>query len=214
MRRIICLLFLIGHQYVSSQNAVALLKYNGGGDWYANPTSLPNLTKFCNQNLKTNLKMDIPTVEVGSSELYLYPMVHLTGHGNIVFSELEAKNLRNYLLAGGFLHADDNYGLKEYFFKAMKSVFPDITWQKLPYNHPIYHQKYDFPSGLPKIHAHDGKAPEGWGLIHQGRLVCFFSVECDLGDGWENPEVHGDTEDTHRKALMMGANIVQFVFTQ
>lgn len=215
MRRlIVCSFFILIIRFVDGQNAIALLKYNGGGDWYANPTSLPNLVKFCNQNLHTNLKTDIPTVEVGSVELYQYPLVHLTGHGNIVFSDLEAKNLRNYLLAGGFLHADDNYGMKEYFFKAMKNVFPDIEWQKLPLSHPIYHQKYDFPNGLPKVHAHDGAAPQGWGLIHKGRLISFFSVECDLGDGWENPEVHGDSRESHLKALMMGANIVQFVFTQ
>ena len=197
-----------------SQNSIALLKYNGGGDWYANPTSLPNLVKFCNQNLKTNLKQDIPSVEVGSVELYQYPLVHLTGHGNIVFSDLEAKNLRNYLEAGGFLHADDNYGLRDYFFKAMNKIFPDLKWEKVPFSHPIYHQKYQFSQGLPKIHAHEGKAPEGWGLFLKGRMISFFSVECDLGDGWENPEVHGDTPDAHRKSLEMGANIVQFVFTQ
>ena len=197
-----------------SQNSIALLKYNGGGDWYANPTSLPNLVKFCNQNLKTNLKQDIPSVEVGSAELYQYPLVHLTGHGNIVFSDLEAKNLRNYLEAGGFLHADDNYGLRDYFFKAMNKIFPDLKWEKVPFSHPIYHQKYQFSQGLPKIHAHEGKAPEGWGLFLKGRMISFFSIECDLGDGWENPEVHGDTDDAHRKSLEMGANIVQFVFTQ
>ena len=197
-----------------SQNSIALLKYNGGGDWYANPTSLPNLVKFCNQNLKTNLKQDIPTVEVGSVELYQYPLVHLTGHGNIVFSDLEAKNLRNYLEAGGFLHADDNYGLRDYFFKAMNKIFPDLKWEEVPFSHPIYHQKYQFTQGLPKIHSHEGKAPEGWGLFLKGRMISFFSVECDLGDGWENPEVHGDTADAHRKSLEMGANIVQFVFTQ
>ena len=197
-----------------SQNSIALLKYNGGGDWYANPTSLPNLVKFCNQNLKTNLKQDIPSVEVGSAELYQYPLVHLTGHGNIVFSDLEAKNLRNYLEAGGFLHADDNYGLRDYFSKAMNKIFPDLKWEKVPFSHPIYHQKYQFSQGLPKIHAHEGKAPEGWGLFLKGRMISFFSVECDLGDGWENPEVHGDTPDAHRKSLEMGANIVQFVFTQ
>ena len=211
---VVCSFFIFIIYVVDGQNAIALLKYNGGGDWYANPTSLPNLVKFCNQNLQTNLRLEIPTVEVGSVELYQYPLVHLTGHGNIVFSDLEAKNLRNYLLAGGFLHADDNYGLKEYFFKAMKNVFPDIEWQKLPLSHPIYHQKYNFPNGLPKVHAHDGAAPQGWGLIHKGRLISFFSVECDLGDGWENPEVHGDSQESHLKALMMGANIVQFVFTQ
>lgn len=208
-----CILLLFSIQGYS-QNAIALLKYGGGGDWYANPTSLPNLVKYCNQYLKTNLKKDIPTVEVGSIELYQYPMVHLTGHGNIIFSDLEAKNLRNYLEAGGFLHADDNYGLREYFFKAMTKVFPELKWEKVPFNHPIYHQKFEFPNGLPKIHAHEGKSPEGWGIFYKGRMVSFFSVECDLGDGWENPEVHGDNPEMHLKALQMGANIVSFVFTQ
>lgn len=214
MKKIILLYALFTAHGLAAQNSIALLKYGGGGDWYANPTSLPNLVKFCNQNLKTNLKTDISTVEVGSVELYQYPMIHLTGHGNIIFNDLEAKNLRNYLEAGGFLHADDNYGLKEFFFKAMTKVFPELKWEKVPFSHPIYHQKFNFPQGLPKIHAHEGKAPEGWGLFLKGRMVAFFSAECDLGDGWENPEVHGDTPEMHRKALEMGANIVQFVFTQ
>ncbi len=215
LKKIILGLSLILTNYnLCAQNAIALLKYSGGGDWYANPSSLPNLVKFCNQNLKTNLKTDIPTIESGSIELYQYPFVHLTGHGNIMFSELEAKNMQNYLLAGGFLHADDNYGMKDYFFKAMKSVFPELVWEKLPNSHPIFHQKYDFPFGLPKIHAHDGKSPEAWGLFNKGRMISLFTVECDLGDGWENPEVHGDTQEAHLKALMMGANIIQYVFTQ
>jgi hypothetical protein len=214
LKYIICLFIIFCSLFSGAQNAIALLKYGGGGDWYANPTSLPNLVKFCNQNLKTNLKQEIPTVEAGSIELYQYPFIHLTGHGNIIFNDLEAKNLRNYLEAGGFLHADDNYGLKEYFFKAMTVVFPDLKWEKIPFTHPIYHQKYQFSQGLPKIHAHDGKAPEGYGLILKGRMVAFFSVESDLGDGWENPEVHGDSQELHQKALEMGANIVQFVFTQ
>lgn len=197
-----------------SQNAIALLKYGGGGDWYANPTSLPNLVKFCNQNLKTNLTSDIPTVEVGNIELLEYPLVHMTGHGNVVFNDIEAKNLRNYLEAGGFLHADDNYGMKEYFLKAMSKVFPELKWEKVPFSHALYHQKYQFNQGLPKIHAHDGKAPEGLGLFLKGRMIAFFSIESDLGDGWENPEVHGDSPELHQKALEMGANIVQFVFTQ
>ena len=214
MRLFLLSFFLFFYTLSKGQNAIALLKYGGGGDWYANPTSLPNLVKFCNQNLKTNLKTDIPTVDVGSVELYQYPIVHVTGHGNIIFNDMEAKNLRTYLEAGGFLHADDNYGLKDYFYKAMAKVFPELHWEKVPFSHAIYHQKYNFPNGLPKIHAHDGKAPEGWGLFLKGRMIAFFSVECDLGDGWENPEVHGDSPDAHQKALMMGANIVQFVFTQ
>lgn len=205
-----CLIFKLGY----SQNSIALLKYSGGGDWYANPTSLPNLVKFCNQNLKTNLTVEIPTVEVGSAEIFRYPMVHLTGHGNILFSVSEAKNLREYLMAGGFLHADDNYGLDVYFRKEMLKVFPELTWQKVPFNHPIYNQKYKFPNGLPKIHAHDNKPPLGLGLFWKGRLVCFYSFECDLGDGWEDPEIHNDTPDAREKALRMGANIVSFVFLQ
>lgn len=205
-----CLIFKLGY----SQNSIALLKYNGGGDWYANPTSLPNLVKFCNQNLKTNLTAEIPTVEVGSTELFRYPMIHLTGHGNIVFSTTEAKNLREYLMAGGFLHADDNYGLDVFFRREMQKVFPELTWQKVPFNHPIFNQKYKFPNGLPKIHAHDNKPPQGLGLFWKGRLVCFYSFECDLGDGWEDSEIHNDTPDAREKALRMGANIVSFVFLQ
>lgn len=207
-------LFLVLALNLNAQNSIALLKYNGGGDWYANPTSLTNLAKYCNLNLKTNLTTTIPTVEVGSIELYRYPMVHLTGHGNIVFNPSEAKNLRTYLLGGGFLHADDNYGLDVHFRKAMTMVFPELQFQKVPFSHPIYHQKYDFPNGLPKIHAHDNKPAEGYGLFFKGRMICFYTYETDLGDGWEDIEVHKDTPEAHEKALKMGANIVQFVFSQ
>lgn len=199
---------------LESQNSIALLKYSGGGDWYSNPTSLPNLVRFCNAQLKTDLNVEIPTVEPGSIEMYNYPMIHVTGHGNIVFSSLEAENLKIYLLGGGFIHADDNYGLKPFFFKAMKQVFPDKEWKKIPFSHPVFHQKYDFNSGLPKIHSHDGKSPLAWGLFEKGRMICLFTEECDLGDGWEDPSVHGDTQEAHTKALMMGANIINFVFTQ
>jgi hypothetical protein len=205
-------LFLLNTIY--SQNCIALLKYNGGGDWYANPTSLPNLSKFCNQNLGTNLCLQSPTVEVGSIEIFNYPMVHVPGHGNIIFSDQEAKNLRNYLISGGFLHADDNYGLDKFFRKEMQKVFPELSFVSIPNNHPIFNQKYKFPNGLPKIHSHDNKPAEGLGLFWKGRLVCFYSYESDLGDGWEDLEVHKDTPDVREKALKMGANIIQFVFNQ
>lgn len=198
----------------AAQPSIALLKYKGGGDWYANPTSLPNLARFCNKELNTNLPIDIPAVEVGSPELFSHPFIHLTGHGNIIFSDQEADNMRKYLMGGGFLHADDNYGLDKYFRVAMKKVFPELELIELPYNHPIYHQKFDFNNGLPKIHEHDGKPAKGYGLFWEGRLVCFYTHECDLGDGWENPEVHRDPQEVHEKALKMGANIVQFAFTQ
>lgn len=191
---------------------LGLLKYNGGGDWYANPTALPNLAQFCNKNMGTNLELTYGTVDVISLELFNYPFLHLTGHGNVVFSDREASNLRKYLMAGGFLHIDDNYGMDPYIRPAMKKVFPELEFIELPFEHEIYKQKYIFSSGLPKIHAHDGKAPKGYGLVWKGKLVCFYSVECDLGDGWENQEVHNDPQENRLKALQMGANLVKYAF--
>lgn len=192
----------------------ALLKYNGGGDWYSNPTSLPNLAKFCNSQLGTNVDPEPKTVEVGSPEIFNHPFVHMTGHGNVVFSNSDAENLRIYLLSGGFLHIDDNYGMDPFVRPAMKKVFPELDFIELPFNHPVYHQSYKFPNGLPKIHEHDGKPSKGFGLIWEGRLVCYYSYESDLGDGWEDQDVHNDPEDKRQLALRMGANLVQFAFTQ
>ena len=217
MKRIFIITVIVLVPFLSfSQERIqlALLKYSGGGDWYANPTALKNLAAFCNQNLKTNLAPEHATVDVGSSELFNYPFVHMTGHGNVVFSDQEAKNLRNYLISGGFLHIDDNYGLSKFVRPQMKKVFPELDFVELPFNHQIYHQTYKFPNGLPKIHEHDNLPPQGFGLIFEDRLVCFFSYECDLGDGWEDPEVHNNSEETRQKALRMGANIIQFVFMQ
>lgn len=193
---------------------LALLKYNGGGDWYANPTSLTNLARFCNQNLGTGLETEYATVEVGSPELFNFPFIHMTGHGNVVFSDMEAQNLRQYLIAGGFLHIDDNYGMDPFVRVAMKKVFPELEFTELPFNHEIYRQKYTFASGLPKIHEHDGKPARGYGLIWQGRLISFYSHECDLGDGWEDPDVHNDPPEVRAQALRMGANLVQYAFQQ
>jgi hypothetical protein len=191
---------------------IAKLKYNGGGDWYANKTSLPNLIRFCNQQLGTNIAAEEDIVEAGSADLFNYPFIHLTGHGNIVLSNQEAENLRNYLIAGGFLHADDNFGLNLFFRREMKKVFPELEFVELPFSHPIYHQKFNFEKGLPKIHEHDGKPAQGFGLIYKGRLVCFYSYECDLGNGWEDADVHNDPEAVRLKALQMGANLVQYAF--
>lgn len=192
---------------------IAKLKYGGGGDWYANKTSLPNLIKFCNQNLRTNIFPEDDIVEVGSPELFSYPFVHMTGHGNVIFTEAEAQNLRRYLLGGGFLHIDDNYGLDKFIRREMKKVFPELSFVELPFNHPIYHVRFDFPNGLPKVHEHDGKTPQGFGLIHQGRLVCFYSYECDLGNGWEDQSVYNDPEDLRQQALRMGANLITYATT-
>lgn len=193
---------------------LALLKYNGGGDWYANPTSLKNLARFCNDNLGTNFDEEYATVDVGSADLFNYPFVHMTGHGNVVFSNIDAQNLRNYLIGGGFLHIDDNYGMDPYVRTAMKQVFPELSFVELPFSHPVYRQRFEFRNGLPKIHEHDGNPARGFGLFWENRLVCFYSAECDLGDGWEDPEVHKDPESLRQLALQMGANIIQFAFGQ
>ncbi len=191
---------------------LALLIYGGGGDWYANPTSLKNLAQFCNQNLKTAFQTQEAQVEVGSADIFNYPFVHATGHGRIAFTDAEAKNLRLYLESGGFLHIDDNFGIDPYVRPEMKKVFPELDFVELPFSHPIYHQQYDFNNGLPKVHEHDGKQPHGYGLIYKGRLVCFYTYDTDLGDGWEDPEVHNDAPEKRLQALQMGANIIQYVF--
>ena len=191
---------------------MGLLKYSGGGDWYSNPTSLRNLARFCNRELGMHLDPDYAPVEVGSAELFNYPFVHMTGHGNVVFSDLDAENLRNYLLAGGFLHIDDNYGMDVFVRPAMKKVFPELEFVELPFDHPIYNQHFRFDQGLPKIHKHDELPPQGLGLIWEGRLICFYTYECDLGDGWEDQEVHNDPPEKRLQALRMGANIVQYAF--
>jgi len=209
------LLFISGIAIAQSTSVrIGLLKYKGGGDWYANPTSLPNLVKFCNETLNTNIQADYVSVEPGSTDIFSCAFVHMTGHGNVIFSDYEAENLRNYLLSGGFLHIDDNYGMDEFVRRELKKVFPDIELVELPFDHPIYHSKFDFPQGLPKIHEHDNKAPQGFGIIENGRLLVFYSYECDLGDGWEDYAVHRDSEETHTKALQMGANIITYVFSQ
>lgn len=209
------LMILLGITTVQAQSKIklGLLKYGGGGDWYANPTSLPNLARFCNQELKTLLDTDYSVVETGSLDLFNYPFIHMTGHGNVFFTVQEALNLRNYLIAGGFLHISDNYGMDPYIRRELKKVFPELELVELPSTHPIYHQKFDFKNGLPKIHEHDNKPSQGFGLIYNGRLVVFYDYECDLGDGWEDAEVHKDSEETRLKALKMGANIIQYVFT-
>ncbi|GAA4281802.1 DUF4159 domain-containing protein [Gaetbulibacter aestuarii] len=191
---------------------IALLKYKGGGDWYANPTSLPNLVAFCNTHINTKIDPNVPTVEAESPEIFQYPFVHMTGHGNVLFDDETAANLRKYVLSGGFLHIDDNYGLKPYIERELKKVFPDKELIELPADHPIFSAFYKFPKGLPKIHEHDGKRPQAFGIFNDGRLVILFTYECDLGDGWESPAVHNDPPEIREQALEMGANIVKYVF--
>jgi hypothetical protein len=192
---------------------IAKLKYDGGGDWYANKTALPNLIDYCNKNLLTNISSKDEVVEVGSAEIYLYPYLYMTGHGNVDFSPNQALNLRNYLISGGFLHIDDNFGLDQFIRLEMKKVFPELEFVELPFTHAIYNQKYKFTSGVPKIHQHDGKPSQGFGLIYQGKLVCFYSYESDLGNGWEDQVVYNDPEEKRQEALKMGANIISYAFT-
>jgi hypothetical protein len=215
MIRIIVLLLLLSASQspgTAQELKIAKLKYNGGGDWYANKTALPNLIAFCNAMLKTNIAVEEDVVEVGGSEIFLYPYVYMTGHGNVVFSDPEAENLRNYLLGGGFLHIDDNFGLDKFVRLEMKKVFPNLDFVEVPFDHPIYHQKFDFDKGLPKIHEHDGKPAQGFGIIYEGRLVCYYSYETDLGNGWEDQRIYNDPEYLRQLALKMGANIIQYSF--
>ena len=208
---IILLIFNFLHLTLSAQE-IALVKYKGGGDWYANPTSLSNLITYCNNNINTKIKTKPQEVEVGSLDIFQFPFVHLTGHGNVFFSEIEAENLRNYLISGGFLHIDDNYGMQPYITKELKKVFPDKELVELPSNHEIFNNTFKFPNGLPKIHEHEGKRPQAFSIFYEDRLVLLFTYESDLGDGWEDPEVHNDPADVREKALKMGANIVKYAF--
>ena len=201
--------------FMAPSYKIAKMKYNGGGDWYANRTALPELISFCNKNLGTNFDQEEAVVEAGSAEIFNYPFVYLTGHGNIVFTDQEAENIRKYLIGGGFLHIDDNYGLDKFIRPQMKRIFPDLEFIELPSEHIIYNQKYKFPAGLPKIHEHDGKRPQGFALIFKGRIVCYYTFECDLGNGWEVAGTYSsDSEETRQKALKMGANLIQYALTQ
>jgi len=215
MRKII-LILLLSPLFLFSQNTyqIAVLKYNGGGDWYANPTALPNLVDFCNENINTNIKKEIATVEIGSLDIFNYPFLHMTGHGNVIFSFDEAENLRTYLLSGGFLHIDDNYGMDPYIRSEIRKVFPNSELIEIPPSHSIFHQKYNFKNGLPKIHEHDQNPSQAFGVFIEGELVLLYTYESDLGDGWEDPEVHNDSEKTRLEALKMGANILEFVFNR
>ncbi len=212
MKIYLSFLFTLFSFFLFSQE-IAILKYKGGGDWYSNPTALPNLITFCNNNINTKITAKPETVETGSSDIFQFPFLHMTGHGNVFFSEAEAENLHNYLTSGGFLHIDDNYGMQQYVTKELKKVFPNQELVELPANHEIFNTAYSFPKGLPKIHEHDGKRPQAFGLFHENRLVLLFTVESDLGDGWEDAAVHNDPAEIREKALQMGANIIKYAFS-
>jgi hypothetical protein len=211
--KIICLFIFIGRYSNIHGQEVAILKYNGGGDWYANPTAVPNLVKFTNQNTSSNISENIQTVMANSEDIFRFPILFMTGHGNVVFSDDEIHNLKSYLKGGGFLHISDNYGLDKFIRRELKRLFPNLALQEIPSNHPIYNQKFKFQNGIPKIHEHDKKAPKGFGIFYQGRLVLFYDYETDLSDGWEDESIHNNPKDVREKALKMGSNIIQYAFT-
>lgn len=210
MKKLYSILLLIS--FASFSQEIALVKYSGGGDWYANPTSLPNLIRFCNNNINTTITPKPATVEPSSPDLLSYPFIHMTGHGNVVFSPSDVQNLQKYLKGGGFLHIDDNFGMDEYIRKEIKKIFPDKALIEIPSTHMIFQKPFLFTNGLPKIHEHDGKRPQAFGIFIDKRLVLLYTYECDLGDGWEDTEVHNDPIAVREKALKMGANIINYIF--
>ena len=191
---------------------VAILKYNGGGDWYANPTAVPNLINFTNDKIKTNISKNPQSVAANSTDIFNFPILFMTGHGNVYFTDDEANNIRNYLISGGFLHISDNYGLDKFIRKEIKKVFPNLEFTEIPSNHPIYNQTFKFPNGIPKIHEHDKKNAQGFGLFYEGRLIVFYDYETDLSDGWEDQIIHNNPKEVREKALKMGANIIEYAF--
>ncbi len=210
MKKIVLLLLFTSLSLFSQE--IALLKYGGGGDWYVNPTSLPNLITFCNANVSTTIKSKPAVVTPSSPDIFSYPFVHMTGHGNVIFNDSDVENLQKYLTSGGFLHIDDNYGMDEYVRKEIKKLFPNDVLIELPANHQIFQKPFPFPNGLPKIHEHDNKKPQAFGIFVANKLVLLYTYECDLGDGWEDSEIHNDPKEVREKALKMGANIINFVF--
>ena len=209
-RTILILTFFISTKLFSQD--IAVIQYNGGGDWYANPTALPNLIKFCNDNINTTINKKPKVVSPSSVDLFDYPFVHMTGHGNVYFTDNDAKNLRDYLLSGGFLHIDDNYGMDQYLRKELIKVFPDKKLEEISKNHPLFNKPFPFPTGLPKIHEHNRNRPQAFAIYVEERIVLLYTYESDLGDGWENSEIHNDPQEIRLKALQMGANIINYAF--
>ncbi len=192
---------------------IARIKYGGGGDWYVGQTQIPNLLKELRQrtNVETASKQSV--IQLADKDLYLYPFIYMTGHGNVVFKDEEVEALRLYLTQGGFLWANDDYGMDKSFRREMRRVFPDKSLVEIPFDHELYHCYYDFPKGLPKIHEHDGKPPRGYGIFHEGRMVAFYDYESDIGDGLENPDVHNDPPEKREQAIRIAINIVIYVLT-
>ncbi len=210
-----CIWFFIGSSLNGSDNTVqshvqiARIQYSGGGDWYNDASAIPNLGLFIEQVTNIDMAKDEAVVTLTDERLFSYPLLFMTGHGRIFFNEKESQHLRLYLENGGFLYADDDYGMDVHFRNSMKQVFPNKEWVELPFSHPVYHQHFTFPNGLPKIHEHDNNPPRGFGLFDDsGRLMVFYTYETNLSDGWADPEVHNNPQDKRDAALKMGVNII------
>ena len=212
--RTILIIFTVSKLIFAQDFSIARIHYEGGGDWYGDPSSIPNLLNYIQDNTSISVNLDEAKIKLTDSDLYNYSYLYLTGHGNIRFSEDEVGILREYLIKGGFLHADDNYGMDKSFRREMNRVFPEKDWVALSFDHEIFHAYYEFPNGLPKVHEHDGEPPQGLGLFDGERLIIFYTYESDLGDGWEDIEVHNDPQYLREAALKMGVNIIWFALTQ
>jgi Domain of unknown function (DUF4159) len=193
---------------------IAQLQYDGGGDWYANPTALPNLLRTIRERTGLHVTDRPARTRLTDPNLRTYPFLYMTGHGNVLFSDEEVRLLRQYLLDGGFLHVDDNYGLDESFRREIRRVFPDRELQELPATHPVFHVHYPFPHGLPKVHRHEGKPPQAFGIFEKGRLMLFYSYESDLGNGWEDAEKYNNPPEVREAALRFGVNLFLYALAQ
>ena len=201
-------------QAPSAQMTIAQLQYGGGGDWYANPSGLPNLLKAIRSRTGLAVSDRPASVKITDPSLWVYPYLYMTGHGNVKLTDEEVRVLRRFLESGGFLHVDDNYGLDETFRRELRRIFPDAELVELPADHPVYHSFYDLARGLPKVHEHDGGAPQGLGVFRNGRLVVFYSYQSDLGNGWEDATVHNVPPATREEALRMGVNLFVYALAQ
>lgn len=213
---LMCALAWCGYSPVLAQGeafTIARVRYAGGGDWYNDPSAIPNLLRFMGEQTNVRVARDQVVVGIMDEKLFSFPVLYLTGHGRISFSTQEVERLRHYLTHGGFLYADDDYGMDSFFRREIAKVFPDKRLVELPFSHELYHIHFDFPQGLPKIHEHDGKPPRGFGLFHEGRLVVYYTYETNISDGWVDPEVHGDPAEKRLEALQMGTNIMIYALT-
>ena len=210
----IAAILLVTNIILGQEFSIARVNYGGGGDWYCDPSSIPNLLNYLTKNTLIKAAHGEYRIKLTAKELRGHPYLYMTGHGNVRFTDEEIIQLREYLMGGGFLHADDNYGMDKSFRREMKRVFPEKDWVELPLDHPIFNIYFEFPNGLPKVHEHENNRPQALGLFNEGNLMVLYTFESDLGDGWEDPKVHNDPEDIRQSALEMGTNIILYALSR